>query len=279
MPPALPASLAVTLAEVGSSGGLVLVLTGAGISAQSGIPTFRGAEGYWTVGSRNYRPEELATRAAFMAMPDEVWAWYLYRRAVCRAAEPNVAHEALARLDTTLGERLLLVTQNVDGLHLRAGSPPERIYEIHGNIDFARCVAECGAAPARLPDDLGLPFERGQVVDEALRARLVCPACGGPARPHVLWFDECYDETNFRFESSLRAGERAAILLVIGTSGATNLPAHLVAMAAARRIPIVVVGPEETPFARVAEAGPGAFLRGTATEWVPRLAQGLSAGS
>ncbi|HVV49677.1 MAG TPA: Sir2 family NAD-dependent protein deacetylase, partial [Polyangia bacterium] len=103
-------------------GGPIVFLTGAGISAESGIPTFRGAEGYWRVGSRNYQPTEMAAAAAFARMPEEVWRWYLYRRGVCRAAAPNDAHRALVALERRLGARFLLVTQNVDGLHLRAGS-------------------------------------------------------------------------------------------------------------------------------------------------------------
>src|SRR5438552_13760341 len=95
--------------------GRVVVLTGAGVSAESGIPTFRGKDGYWTVGAREYHPQELATHAAFERMPWEVWAWYLYRRGVCRGARPNAAHDALVRLDAHLGARFALVTQNVDG--------------------------------------------------------------------------------------------------------------------------------------------------------------------
>ena len=130
-----------------------MVLTGAGISAESGIPTFRGPEGYWRVGSRNYRPMELATREAFERMPEEVWRWYLYRRAVCRAAAPNPAHRALVDAERRLGDRFLLVTQNVDGLHRRAGSDPARTFEIHGNIDLWRCADDCadGARPAPIP--------------------------------------------------------------------------------------------------------------------------------
>src|SRR5690606_10651146 len=115
------------LGSVWNGRGRILVLTGAGISAESGIPTFRGEEGYWRIGSRNYYPEELATRAAFSRMPDEIWGWYLYRRSVCRAASPNAGHLALAELERGLverneGDRFLLVTQNIDGLHLRAGN-------------------------------------------------------------------------------------------------------------------------------------------------------------
>ncbi|MDF1564078.1 MAG: RNA polymerase subunit sigma [Deltaproteobacteria bacterium] len=254
--------------------GPLLFLTGAGISAESGIPTFRGKEGYWTVGSQNYRPEELATRRAFGQMREEVWAWYLYRRSVCRAAEPNAAHHALVELEQVLGDGFLLVTQNVDGLHLRAGNTLERTYQIHGNIDFHRCWREC-SPPVLLPEALGETWERGQSVDVATDALLVCEACGGPSRPHVLWFDECYDEENFRFNSSLMAIREASGLVIVGTSGATNLPTQLAANAYERGIPVIAIGPDETPFTRIAEEGPGAFLRGTATEWVPVLADAL----
>src|SRR5687767_24974 len=121
-----------------AGGGKVVVLTGAGVSAESGIPTFRGKEGYWTVGSREYHPQELATHEAFTQMPWDVWAWYLYRRAVCRAASPNAAHEACVRWDAALGARFALITQNVDGLHRRAGSPAERTFPIHGDIGLMR---------------------------------------------------------------------------------------------------------------------------------------------
>src|SRR5262245_44328807 len=95
----------------------LVFLTGAGISAESGIPTFRGPEGYWRVGSVNYRPEEMATHAFFVEMPDEVWRWYAMRRDTCRRASPNAAHLALVALEAELGDAFLLVTQNVDGLH------------------------------------------------------------------------------------------------------------------------------------------------------------------
>src|SRR5688572_10403206 len=132
--------LADLLARAASDGGRVVVLTGAGISAESGIPTFRGPEGYWRIGSVNWRPEQLATFAAFTAMPQAQWAWYLYRRGVCLAARPNAAHRALVDLERALGERFRLVTQNVDGLHLRAGSSTTRTLQIHGNLHFARCA-------------------------------------------------------------------------------------------------------------------------------------------
>ncbi|MFO0684127.1 MAG: Sir2 family NAD-dependent protein deacetylase [Sandaracinus sp.] len=259
------------------SAGPIVFLTGAGISAESGIPTFRGPEGYWRIGSRNYQPESLATRAAFEQMPEEIWAWYLYRRAVCRAARPNAAHLALVAIEKVLGERFLLVTQNVDGLHLRAGSSKERCYEIHGNIDFMRCEDEhprLRPIPPSLPTD----WPKTRKLGEADRAALACCGGGELARPHVLWFDESYDEELFRFESSMAAGAAAAMLVVIGTSGATTLPSHLVSLAVHRGIPLVVIGPDESPFTRAAYGcESGVVLKGTAGEWVPVIAHALGA--
>jgi NAD-dependent deacetylase len=257
--------------------GPVLWLTGAGISAESGIPTFRGAEGYWRVGSRNYHPQELATRAAFGMIPEDVWSWYLYRRAVCRAAAPNAAHRALADLEQALADRFLLITQNVDGLHLRAGNGMARTYQIHGNIDFMRCLHECAPDPVPLPEAVDVRWDRGRPLGERERALLLCPRCAGPARPHVLWFDEVYDEEHFRFESALEAAARTPLLVVVGTTGATNLPLHVGAMVARRRVPMVVINPEENPFTDMAEqARCGTFLRGTAGTWVPRVAEAVA---
>jgi len=256
--------------------GLVVTLTGAGISAESGIPTFRGPEGHWTVGSRNYRPMELATRRAFAEAPDHVWGWYLHRRAACLAARPNAAHEALASLDARLGDGHLLVTQNVDGLHLRAGHPPERAFQIHGNLGLRRCSADCTAELLPLPESLGPTWERGRLPTADETQTLACPRCGAPGRPHVLWFDESYDEPRFRFRSTLAAADRARLLLVIGTSGATNLPTQIVERVAARRVPVLVVDTEPTPFASLALAAGGRFEQGRATERVPPLAGAIA---
>jgi NAD-dependent deacetylase len=258
-----------------ASSGLVVILTGAGISAESGIPTFRGEEGYWQVGSRNYRPMELATATAFAHMPDDVWGWYLYRRAVCRSALPNRAHDALVELERRLGDRFLLVTQNVDGLHLRAGSSVQRTYQIHGNIDFLRCARQCTLELVPVPDTLGTSWHKGRVPGAEEKALLSCARCGAPSRPHVLWFDEYYDEERFHFQSSLAAVDRADVLVVVGTSGATNLPTQMCHRAHERGAMLVVVDTEPTPFSSLAERGSGEFLRGTATELVPRLCERL----
>jgi len=254
-----------------ASDGPVVFLTGAGVSAESGIPTFRGPEGFWSVGSRHYRPMELATHAAFTRHPSDVWSWYLYRRAACLAASPNAAHEAIAALEGALGERFLLVTQNVDGLHLRAGNSLPRTFQIHGSLGFMRCAAECDRSVVPLPEALGSTWEKGRQISEPERALLTCSRCGASSRPHVLWFDEYYDEDRFRFTSSLRAAERCALLVVVGTSGATNLPAQMCEAVARRGGAMIVVDPEPTPFSSLAENAGGAFIRGKATTEVPAL--------
>lgn len=272
------------LSSVWNGRGRILVLTGAGISAESGIPTFRGEEGYWQIGSRNYFPEELATRAAFSRMPDEIWGWYLYRRSVCRAASPNAGHLALAELERGLverheGDRFLLVTQNIDGLHLRAGNSLARTYQIHGNLDFMRSVHEADTRCYPLPKVLGERWERGRAIGSEQRELLVCPHDGSPARPHVLWFDESYDEERFRFRSTLEAVEQASLVLVIGTSGATNLPSMIVHRSAERNTPLLVINREQSPFSAMAERlKTGLFAQGPAGVILPPLVNYLLDG-
>jgi NAD-dependent deacetylase len=248
--------------------GHVLALTGAGVSAESGIPTFRGKEGYWTVGSREYHPQELATHAAFDAMPWEVWAWYLYRRGVCRAATPNAGHAALVRLEAALGTRFALITQNVDGLHRRAGS--SRVFAIHGDIDHMRCAAECTLETTAIPDDVP-PLARGEAVAADVRARLVCPRCGGPARPHVLWFDESYDERRFFLDTTRKLAMGAALLVVAGTSAQTNLPWQVVTLAARAGAVVIDINVEDNPFGELADH----VVREPAAIALPRLADAL----
>ena len=277
--PELDSMLKAARGESRRDGSPIVFLTGAGVSAESGVPTFRGEEGYWRVGSKNYRPMELATHEAFSAMPDEVWAWYLYRRGVCRAAEPNRAHLAIADLDRRFGDDLLLITQNVDGLHRRAGHEEARLFEIHGNIDRMRCDQECDMTTQTIPAGVAVDWTKGRSVSAVERALLHCPRCGGRARPHVLFFDECYDEERFRFESSLLAANRASLLVVVGTAGQTNLPLQIGAAVARRGAPIVAINPEPSPFTALAERAPrGAYLQGTAGLWVPEVCTALAAG-
>jgi NAD-dependent deacetylase len=250
--------------------GLVTVLTGAGISAASGIPTFRGPEGYWTVGAQEFTPQQLATRAMFARAPDDVWAWYLYRLGVCRTAEPNAAHHAVVRLEQALGDRFLLITQNVDGLHLRAGNTPQRTFPVHGEIEWARCAADCTIDRVPIPEDVATK-QRGEPLTDDDRAALRCTGCGARLRPHVLWFDETYDEPRFHFDSALRAAAETALLVIVGTSGTTTLPALVAERAAATGATIVDVNPENNPFGDLAERTGGAVIRRPATDALPDL--------
>ena len=250
-----------------------MVLTGAGVSAESGIPTFRGKEGYWTVGAREYHPQELATNAAFRAMPWEVWAWYLYRRTVCRRAEPNAGHQAIVRMATALPDRFALVTQNVDGLHRRAGSPDRSTYPIHGDISLMRCARDCVLQRWPLPD--GVPdLAKGDAVASEVQALLRCPRCGQMARPHVLWFDEMYDEERFFLDTVRRLAGRAALLVVAGTSAQTNLPWQVVQLAAQGGATIVDINIEDNPFGDIAERS-GGVIRGPSAAALGAIADAL----
>lgn len=166
------------------------------------------------------------------------------------------------------------MTQNVDGLHLRAGNSAERTFQIHGNIDFARCSKECGAPHVQLPEDLPAKA-KGDPVTEEERALLRC-TCGAWLRPHVLWFDECYDEPNFRFNSSLAAAAAADLLIVVGTSGATNLPMQVGQLCLGRGSTIVDINPEDNPFSEMAtRSSQGYFLQGGGGLFLPSIAEVL----
>jgi NAD-dependent deacetylase len=257
--------------------GRVVLLTGAGLSAESGVSTFRNDDGQWQVGSRTYHPVELATWMAFQRMPIDIWGWYLYRRARYRAARPNAAHQAIAALERRLGDRCLLVTENVDGLHLRAGNTARRTYQVHGNVDFARCAAECNREIIALPEDFALDWRWGQRPDEAELQVLTCRRCGGWLRPHVLWFDEPYDEDRFRFDSSMRAADEASVLVVVGATTAPALPTKMCQNALARDVPLVVIDAEATSLNQMASASRnGLSLRGQASVLVPGVCEAIA---
>jgi NAD-dependent deacetylase len=232
--------------------GPIVVLTGAGISAESGIPTFRGPEGYWTVGSTVYQPEEMATYRMFRKNPRAVWQWYLYRQSVCRNARPNAGHLALVELEKRLTGRFLLVTQNVDNLHLRAGQTPEKTFQIHGNLFQVRCAGECGEEIRPMPE--GIDFNTGQTLTEDQWLRLTCPRCTELLRPHVLWFDEYYNEIHFRWESTIHAASTASLLIVAGTSGATTLPSQVVHLVYQGGGVIIDINTGDNPFSRLADS-------------------------
>ncbi|MFW9930078.1 MAG: NAD-dependent deacetylase [Candidatus Thorarchaeota archaeon] len=211
----------------------VLVLSGAGISSESGLPTFRGTDGYWTLGSRNYHPMELATSSAFSKDPELVWKWYHYRRNVYSQAIPNEGHKAIAQLekyfDSNEDKYFNLITQNVDGLHLVAGSSEDCTFQIHGNIFYMRCTKECSTKIYPIKTSLGVPS---------------CPKCGEIARPHVLWFDEFYNEGYYKYQSSLNLSKAVDVLLIVGTSVQTNLPYQIILHCLARKILIIDVNPQ-----------------------------------
>ena len=251
----------------------ITILTGAGISAESGIPTFRGPEGYWTIGSKVYMPQEVATMAMFRQHPRAVWEWYLYRLGVCLEARPNAGHNALVELERKLGHRFTLITQNIDNLHIRAGNSLERTYQIHGNINFTRCSDECTSELFYLANELRMKRKQKELNDDELEL-LHCSLCGAWLRPHVLWFDEYYDEEHFRFDSSMAKASSTDLLIVVGTSGATALPNNVVSMVYQNGKTIVDINPEQNPFSAMALSSKhGLFIPRSAAKVLPELAR------
>ncbi len=236
------------------------ILTGAGISAESGIPTFRGPEGYWTFGSKNYHLQQMATYDMFSRYPQEVWRWYLYRMGVCKAAEPNPGHQALVTLEKRLTDQFTLITQNVDGLHIRAGNSLNKTYQIHGNVFFMRCARECSRKIYPIPSSVS-PKKKEDPFTDSDREHLRCPDCGGMSRPHVLWFDEVYNEEYYQFYSSLKAARETGLLVVVGTAGATNLP-NQVAWEVLRSGGLIMdINIQENPFSELAQRSGGVFIK------------------
>ncbi len=221
------------------------VFTGAGVSADSGIPTFRDAlEGLWA----RFDPMQLATEDGFRADPPLVWRWYAERRMRILQATPNAAHDAIAGAEGAT-RTVTVITQNVDGLHQRAGS--SAVIELHGSIVRAKCLEGCGPA-----------FE-GWMRDE--RVPPPCAHCGAPLRPDVVWFGEALPRGVF--EQAEASVAQADAMIVVGTSGLVQPAASLPWIAARRRVPLIVVDPNPTGLEAIAEVS----LRGRASEIVPRL--------
>ena len=222
----------------------VLTITGAGISAESGIPTFRGPGGLW----EGFRPEELATPEAFARDPELVWRWYGWRRGICQEASPNPGHAALAELETRV-PAWLLATQNVDGLHRRAGS--RELVELHGCIDLCRCT---GCETIR---EIEADF------DGSTPPR--CQSCGALERPHIVWFGESYWPGVL--ERALGFGANADVVLVVGTSGMVWPPVAVALQSQAAGAWLVDVNPNPSQVSEAADA----WLQGPSGEILPDL--------
>jgi len=228
----------------------IAVLSGAGISAESGVPTFRDAQtGLWA----RFRPEELATEAAFRRHPDRVWDWYAERRASLAAVQPNAGHLALAEFERRHPGRLTVITQNVDGLHQRAGS--QGVLALHGSLAEDRWLDPCAlhrqgacdvarAEPGRPPR---------------------CPQCGNPVRPAVIWFGEMLPEDALR--QAEQAASRCDVMLVVGTAGAVYPAAGLAHQARAVGAQVIIVNPHPSELDELAHLR----LAGSAAQVLPRL--------
>lgn len=224
----------------------ICALTGSGISAESGLPTFRGVGGLW----QTHRVEELASPEGFARDPRLVWRWYNERRLAHGDVEPNAGHRALAHLESDVESRggdFTLVTQNVDSLHFRAGS--RNVCELHGNLR----EAWCDRCRARAPLEAGVAFEA------------VEHECGGRFRPAVVWFGEPLPSEPW--DRAVKAVARAEVLLVVGTSGLVQPAASLATRYAAPKALIVEINPEATPISEYADV----VLRGTAASILPEL--------
>lgn len=225
----------------------VAVLTGAGVSKESGIPTFREAQtGLWA----NYEPEKLATVEGFVNDPNLVWTWYDWRRKMVSNVKPNPGHFALVELEQ-LVPKFTLITQNVDGLHRLAGS--RHIIELHGNISRHKCLKH-GHVASEVESDLPEPPK--------------CH-CGSLIRPDVVWFGEALGPQNLA--DSYAAAESADVFLIVGTSGLVQPAASFPFVAKKRGARLIEINPEETPLTREVAL----FLQGASGVILPQLLEVL----
>jgi NAD-dependent deacetylase len=246
----------------------VLVLTGAGVSAESGIPTFRGRDGYW----RNLDPAKLATPEAFARDPELVWQWYRERRERIRGAQPNAAHHAIAKLARNADD-FLLVTQNVDDLHARAGLPNEKMVQIHGDIFVTRC-SRCHFSRLDYEhppsQSYGVAGEHEHEHETVLPR---CPECNALLRPGVVWFGEQlpWSEAQ-RIENFLSRGA-CDVVIVVGTTATFGYIIDW-ALRASSGGELIEVNPEETPLSRFATR----LVRDPAAIALPRIVDELING-
>lgn len=226
----------------------IAVLTGAGVSAESGVPTFRDAQtGYWA----QFRAEDMATEAGFRAHPERVWNWYQHRRQLMEGVKPNAGHLALAAFQAAHPGRLTLITQNVDGLHQRAGSTG--VLCLHGDLFANRW--------------LDTPRNCCHIDDAVAGSPPHCDRCGNRLRPGVVWFGEMLPLAVF--EAAEQAATDCDLMLVAGTAGAVYPAAGLARQAHSARARVVVVNPSPSELDDAADA----VLRGTSATLLPQLLQ------
>jgi NAD-dependent deacetylase len=230
----------------------VTVCSGAGISAESGVPTFRDdKDGLWA----RFDPYELSSIDGWLQHPERIWGWYLWRHHLVSRVEPNDGHRAIAAWQDHA--EVSVVTQNVDNLHERAGSRP--VHHLHGNMSQFRC-ADCGR-----PYDGRLP----EMDEPALEVEPPTCPCGGLIRPDVVWFGEALPASPW--QCAVEAIENAEVLVVVGTSGIVYPAAGLPELAISRGTPVIEVNPQQTPLSGMATA----TVRESASSALPRLLQRL----
>ncbi|MCP2519629.1 NAD-dependent deacylase [Candidatus Aminicenantes bacterium AC-708-M15] len=222
----------------------IVVLTGSGVSAESGIPTFRGKDGLW----KRFRAEELATPHAFSRDPKLVWEWYNWRREIIASKEPNPAHKVLASWEERFPE-FYLITQNIDGLHQKAGS--KKVIELHGNIWEVKCTKE------------GIISENREVPLKEIPPK--CSSCGALLRPNVVWFGESLDQATLN--RAIDLSTNCDIMFVIGTSVIVQPAASLPYFALKEGASVVEINIEET----LLTPHVNYFLKGKAGEILPEL--------
>ena len=237
----------------------VFVITGAGVSAESGIPTFRGKDGYWRSrqSGSDLDPMKLATPEAFAENPALVWEWYNERRARIRNAVPNRAHDAIARL-AEIGGDFLLLTQNVDDLHARSGLSKQKMIQIHGDIFVTRC-SRCEFEQKLATAGLSVGGQEKEIEK--------CSQCGALLRPGVVWFGEQLDRGNITAVESYLAEGPCDYVIVIGTTALFGYIIEWAVRAKGKSGELIEVNPEETPLSQFATQ----VVREPAASAVPRI--------
>jgi NAD-dependent deacetylase len=244
-------------ADIVRSAQRVAILTGAGVSKESGVPTFRDAQdGLWA----KYDPQQLATPLAFMENPKLVWDWYQYRREMVAQAKPNPGHMALAELEKRFRD-IAVITQNVDDLHEQAGST--NVIHLHGNIAQSKCFLNCQGDPT-LIDVSKINYDKSQ-------GPPTCPHCGKWVRPNVVWFGEILPVE--QLDVAKVASASADVMIVVGTSGLVTPAANLPGLAQRNGAKIIEVNPDYSMITRIADVK----LEGASGEMLPRVLKALDA--